>query len=151
MQMSPALFKICCILSLSATPAFDVSVTNAYADEARMDGPALKAIFPGMTMTGKYSDGLNFRETYHPDGSITYVDDLSADKGRWFVRGKLFCTFYEASDGACFSVQKSGDNCFEYFVQEEEDGSPAANPGQWNSIGWDETKPSTCDLAPKTA
>ncbi len=116
----------------------------------KMSNSEISATFPGMTMVGKYSDGMNFRETYHQDGSITYVDDVSADKGRWFVRGKLFCTFYEVSNGACFSVQKSGANCYEYFVEEEENGSKSANPGEWNSIGWDEDKPSTCDLAPKT-
>jgi hypothetical protein len=117
----------------------------------QMDTTDLSTTFRGMTMIGKYGDGTNFRETYHPDGSITYVDDLSADKGRWFVRGKLFCTFYDVSNGACFSVQRSGKNCYEYYIQEEEDGSKSANPDTWNSIGWDETKPSTCDLAPKTA
>jgi hypothetical protein len=115
----------------------------------QMDGIQLSATFRGMTMVGKYADGMTFKETYHEDGSITYVDDASADKGRWFVRGKLFCTFYDTANGACFSVQKSGTNCYEYFIQEEENGSPSNDRGAWNSIGWDEAKPSTCDLSPK--
>ena len=127
-----------------------VSAQGVKDNPLRMDTIELSATFSGMTMTGKYGDGMKFRETYHPDGSITYQDDASKDKGRWFVRGKLFCTFYEASDGACFSVQKSGENCYDYFTEEEEDGNPSAEPGAWNSIGWDEAKPSTCDLSPKT-
>ncbi|MGL4488889.1 MAG: hypothetical protein ACRCU5_05530 [Rhizobiaceae bacterium] len=116
-----------------------------------MTNPQISATFPGMTMVGKYADGTNFRETYHKDGSVTYWDEVSVDKGRWFVRGNLFCTFYEASDGACFSVQKTSTNCYEYLVEEDEDGTKNAVPGAWNSIGWDEEKPSTCDLTPKTA
>jgi hypothetical protein len=115
----------------------------------RMTNSELSATFPNMTMVGKYADGMNFKETYHEDGSITYADDASVDHGRWFVRGNLFCTFYDTANGACFSVQKSGANCYEYFIQEEEDGSPSGDLNAWNSIGWDETKPSTCDLSPK--
>lgn len=115
----------------------------------QMDSLLLSSTFRGMTMVGKYADGMTFTETYHQDGSITYADDASADKGRWFVRGKLFCTFYDTANGACFSVQKSGNNCYEYFIQEEENGSPSTDQGAWNSIGWDEAKPSTCDLSPK--
>jgi hypothetical protein len=115
----------------------------------QMDSIQLSATFRGMTMVGKYADGMNFKETYHEDGSITYADDASVDHGHWFVRGKLFCTFYDTANGACFSVQKSGTNCYEYFIQEEEDGAPSTDQGAWNSIGWDEAKPSTCDLSPK--
>jgi hypothetical protein len=117
--------------------------------QKRMDGIAISSTFPNMSMTGNYSDGMKFTEVYHPDGTITYSDEASQDNGRWYVRGALFCTFYDVANGACFSVRKSGANCFEYFIEEEEDGSPSADHGAWNSIGWDNTKPSTCDRDPK--
>ncbi len=123
---------------------------NSPDNPLQMDSLQLSATFRGMTMVGKYADGTKFRETYHLDGSITYIDDASSDKGRWFVRGKLFCTFYDTANGACFSVQKSGTNCYEYFIQQDESGRPSADQGAWNSIGWDEDKPATCDLSPKT-
>ncbi len=117
----------------------------------QMDGIELSAVLSGMTMTGNYGNGVKFTETYHPDGSVTYADDQGNDRGRWFVRGRLFCTFYETSNGACFSVKKSGDNCYEYFTQEEEDGSIHADAGAWNSVGWDKNKTTSCDLADKTS
>lgn len=122
---------------------------DAVQNPLQMDNIQLSATFSGMTMTGKYADDITFTETYHANGSITYQDDLSTDKGRWFVRGNLLCTFYEISNGACFSVQKSGDNCYEYFVEQTESGNLPPKPGAWISIGWDQSKPSTCDLAPK--
>lgn len=118
---------------------------------ARMTSGELSSSLSGMTMTGNYGNGVKFTETYHPDGSVTYADDQGNDRGRWFVRGGLFCTFYETSNGACFSVKKSGGNCYEYFTQEEEDGSIHADAGAWNSVGWDQGKVSSCDLADKTS
>ncbi len=133
-------------------------VTNSWASAQdlkrngrEMDGIELSATFPGMTMVGNYGNGVKFTETYLADGSVAYSDDQGSDRGHWFVRGRLFCTFYEASDGACFSVRKSGDNCYEYFTQEEEDGSIHVDAGAWNSVGWDQNKQSSCDLADKTS
>jgi hypothetical protein len=131
-------------------------ITNTNGDDrkppvVRMETMELTATFPGMTMTGQYGDAMTFTETYNRDGSITYRDDSMSDKGHWFVRGKMFCTFYESSSGACFSVRKTGHNCYEYFTEQEEDGTPTIQPGAWNSIGWDKSKPSSCDLDPKTS
>ena len=151
MQMSRDLLKICCSLSLSVSLALHVCAGSAYADEAHMDGPALKDIFPGMTMTGNYGNGVKFTETYRPDGSIDYWDDQGTDTGRWFVRGNLFCTFYDASEGACYSVRRSAENCYEYFTQEDETGASHDNAGNWNSVGWDRAKPAGCDLSDKTS
>jgi hypothetical protein len=118
---------------------------------ARMNGPELSSSFPGMTMTGNYGNGVKFTETYHPDGSIDYWDDQGTDTGRWFVRGDLFCTFYDASEGACYSVRRSAENCYEYFTQEDETGASHDNAGNWNSVGWDRAKPAGCDLTDKTS
>lgn len=151
MQMAPSLLKICHGSGLSLLLALHISAASALADDARMDGPSLKAIFPGMTMTGNYGNGVNFTETYHPDGSIDYWDDEGSDTGRWFVRGNLLCTFYDLSEGACYSVRRSAENCYEYFTQEDEAGASHENAGSWNSVGWDRDKPSGCDLADKTS
>ena len=102
-------------------------------------------------MTGNYGNGVTFTETYHPDGSIDYRDDEGSDTGRWYVRGNLFCTFYNASEGACYSVRRSAGNCYEYFTQEDETGATHENAGNWNSVGWDNSKPTGCDLTDKTS
>ncbi len=138
------------ISTLLFTGSF-AAAQSARPNGRQMDGIELSSTFPGMTMVGNYGNGVKFTETYHPDGSIDYSDDQSRDRGRWFVRGRLFCTFYETSNGACFSVKKSGGNCYEYFTQEEEDGSIHVDAGAWNSVGWDQSKQSSCDLADKTS
>lgn len=108
----------------------------------------LLATLPGMTMTGHYADGVKFTESYLAGGKIDYTDDLSVDTGNWFERSGLFCTFYVKGLGACFKVVRTGENCFEMYVAESQDGTREENQN-WNSIGWDVNKPSTCDLSEK--
>lgn len=136
-------------LFVFAWPALGQQASGAPA--TRMTGPEISSAFSGMTMTGNYGNGVNFTETYHSGGAIDYWDDQGTDTGRWFVRGNLFCTFYDASEGACYSVRRSAGNCYEYFTEEDEAGSAHENAGNWNSVGWDREKPSECDLADKTS
>ncbi len=116
-----------------------------------MNSQEILKTFPGMTLVGNYSDGMKFSETYQQFGSINYSDDQSRTTGHWFERNGLFCTFYVDANGACFSVKKSGANCYEYFIREEEDGTLSPMADKWNSVGWDESKPSTCDLSDKVS
>ena len=127
-----------------------VGVGTAQASE-HMSGTDILITFPGMTMVGNYADGMKFRETYLSSGSITYKDDKSLTTGHWFERNGLFCTFYVAANGSCYTVKKSSANCYEYYVREEEDGTLSPMADKWNSVGWDETKPSTCDLSDKVS
>jgi hypothetical protein len=113
-----------------------------------MTGSELLATLPGMTMTGHYADGVKFTESYLAGGKIDYEDDLSIDTGNWFERDSLFCTFYVKGLGACFKVVRTGENCFEMYVAESQDGTKEENQN-WNSVGWDITRPSTCDLSEK--
>ena len=132
-----------------ASPAIGQQAAGGTA--SRMTGTEIFSTFGGMTMTGNYGNGINFTETYHPGGAIDYWDDQGTDIGRWFVRGDLFCTFYNASEGACYSVRRSAGNCYEYFTEQDESGKAHENAGNWNSVGWDRKKPSDCDLAGKTS
>ncbi len=143
------LIRLSFVAILLATSS--ASAQDLQRNGRELDGIELSSLFNGMTMVGNYGNGVKFTETYNRDGSIAYSDDQARDRGHWFVRGRLFCTFYEKSNGACFSVKKSGDNCYEYFTQEEEDGSIHADAGAWNSVGWDQSKQSSCDLADKTS
>jgi hypothetical protein len=119
------------------------------ADSVQLDGLALLKAFSGKTIQGNYADGVQFTETYHPGVQITYQDDRESDTGNWFERNGLFCTFYVKGDGACFAIIKSGTNCYEMYVRENEDGTPSDLNGNWNSVGWDTSRPSTCDLSDK--
>ena len=140
-----------CYISLFCSALPVAAQESAGKPAMRMGGQEISSVFNGMTMTGNYGNGINFTETYNADGSIDYRDDQGGDSGRWFIRGSLFCTFYDASEGACYSVRKSAENCFEYFTEEDEAGEVHENAGSWNSVGWDITKPSTCDLTDKTS
>lgn len=130
-----------CLIAALAVPALA-------AERRHMSSSELLAVLPGMTITGHYADGVNFTESYLPGGKIDYSDDLNVDSGNWFERGGLFCTFYLKGQGACFKVVRSGENCFEMYVAESQDGTREENPN-WNSVGWDIAKPSTCDLSEK--
>jgi hypothetical protein len=124
-------------------------VSAAFAGERHlMTTSELLATLPGMTMTGHYADGVKFTESYLGSGKIDYRDDLSVDTGNWFERNGLFCTFYVKGQGACFKVVRTGENCFEMYVAESQDGTKEENQN-WNSVGWDIKKPSTCDLSEK--
>lgn len=99
------------LLALAVTPA-------TAQDDGLLADEALKAEFAGKTITGYYLDTkVGFVETYRTDGRITYRDDLQADLGRWWVDGKLFCTFYDRISGGCWYVRKVNANCLEFFPQ----------------------------------
>jgi hypothetical protein len=119
-------------------------------DGIELDGLAVLQAFSGKTIQGNYADGMQFAETYHPGGNLTYRDDRESDTGHWFERNGLFCTFYVKGDGACFAIIKTGSNCYQMYVRENEDGSPSEMNGNWNSLGWDASRPSTCDLSDET-
>lgn len=114
----------------------------------RVPEAELEGIFSGMTLDGVYADGTFFTEIYKDDGSIRYHDPDGSDSGEWSVQDGKFCTFYEASQGACFIVERDGANCYSFFVP---DGpGPDAKPeADWTSRGWNRELPPTCPKAPE--
>ena len=74
-----------------------------------MSGPDIEATFGGVTLDGIYFNGTYFTEAYHDDGTIRYWDAVAADSGEWSVQDGQFCTFYEGQEGACFTVERDGD------------------------------------------
>jgi hypothetical protein len=114
-----------------------------------LDAGQIEAALLGVTLDGIYADGTYFTETYHDDYSVRYWDANGADSGRWSIRKNLFCTFYEAQQGACFQVRRDGDNCFSFF--EMDDQKPSVAKTDWTSRGWNREKPSTCPAPPAAA
>ena len=133
-----------CLILLSLTDGSALA-----AERHEMNSAEILAALPGMTMTGNYSDGMRFTETYAPDKSIAYQDDRGSDTGSRFEKDGLFCTFYLSLQGACFKVVRTGANCYEYYVAEGQDGVKSEPDSHWNSVGWDVKHPSTCDLSDK--
>ena len=80
-----------------------------------MDAFELRAAFDGVTVTGAYASGVEFTETYKPGGAITYRDEINTDTGNWYIWGPKLCTFYVSLNGACFSIRKLGENCFQAY------------------------------------
>ncbi len=112
----------------------------------RLTEPEIVAAFTDITLDGVYYDGSYFTETYHEDGSIRYWDARAADSGEWSVQDDQFCTFYAGQQGACFFVQRDGDNCFTFFEKDADTGELAAD---WTSRGWNRERPPTCPEAPE--
>ena len=108
----------------------------------------LEKTFKGMTLDGVYYNSAYFTEVYREDGSIRYSDANGADSGKWSVKNGQFCTFYEGQEGACFTVEKDGANCFTFFEKDPDTGQ--IDRDKWTSRGWDRAKgKATCPTAPE--
>ncbi len=137
-QRPTALLAAVLLLALVATPA---------AAGKRLSGADIAVDLAGVTLDGIYFDGNYFTETYHDDGTIRYWDAVSADSGEWAVRDGQFCTFYEGQEGACFTVERDGANCFTFFEKNPDTG--AIDPQKWTSRGWNRAHDNTCPVAPE--
>ena len=111
-----------------------------------MTGPDIEAILGGVTLDGVYFSGDYFTEVYRLDGTIRYWDAIAADSGEWSVQDSQFCTFYESQEGACFTVERDGDNCFTFFEKDPDTG--AIDPKKWTSRGWIRGRDNTCPETP---
>ena len=107
----------------------------------------ITAAFTGMTLDGTYLDGTYFTETYHDDGTIRYWDAVGADSGEWEVKDGQFCTFYDSQQGACFTVERDGANCFTFYERDTKTGE--IDHDAWTSRGWNRAHDATCPTAPE--
>ena len=112
----------------------------------RLSEPQIEATLGGATLDGIYFNGNYFTEAYHDDGTIRYWDAVSADSGEWSVEHGQFCTFYEGQEGACFTVERDGANCFTFFEKDPDTG--AIDAKKWTSRGWIRGHDNTCPDAP---
>jgi len=125
-----------------------VSLVPAVEAGQRLFGFEIEKTFSGFTFDGIYDDGAFFSETYFEDGSIRYHDVDGADSGQWSVEGDTFCTFYEAAQGACFFVERDGENCFTFYEAVEETAGKLVPNDTWTSRAWNRDSDSTCPSPP---
>jgi hypothetical protein len=118
------------------------------AASERMIAADIQKTFSGMTLDGVYNDNSYFSETYNDDGTIRYHDTEQSDSGQWTVKGNTFCTFYQLQEGACFFVERDGDNCFTFFEAIKGDNGQMSEAKDWTSRGWDRKSPDTCPSKP---
>jgi hypothetical protein len=125
------------LLALVAAPA---------AAGERMSPAEIETTFTGATLDGIYFNHVYFTEAYHDDGTIRYWDAVAADSGEWSVQDGQFCTFYQGQEGACFTVERDGANCFTFFEKKADTG--AVDPKTWTSRGWIRGRNNTCPEPP---
>jgi hypothetical protein len=125
-----------------------LALAAARPDGLWMTPSELETTFKDKELTGEYASGRSFSETYRADGGLRYRDDMRESGGHWSVSGGTFCTIYDDDPaGGCFRVQRSGDNCFEfYFVARTEDKTPGpdARDPDWTARAWFADRTSTC-------
>lgn len=132
---------------LLGAAALLLAASSAGASE-RMFGFEMEKTFAGFTFDGIYDDGAFFSETYFEDGSIRYHDVDGADSGQWSIEGDTFCTFYEGAQGACFFVERDGENCFTFYEAVEGEGGAPKASDTWTSRAWNRESDSTCETPP---
>lgn len=126
----------------------------AAVDQIWMTEAAMRAAFIGKTLDGHYVDGVEWTETYDANGRLDYKESTArAGAGRWYFRGRVFCTFYDPGhglNGGCFTAVQSSANCYEFHVadlrrrDDEQDAGPGPM-GQWVARAWRRDGPSTCE------
>ena len=117
----------------------------AHADGAR----TVLDLFAGTTISGEYASGERFTEVFDGNGATIYADATTSAQGRVTVEeGRLCFVYPETGDltGGCFSVERRGDNCFDFYGKDS-----AANLYQrrnglgWTARAWRSNLPSTCE------
>jgi hypothetical protein len=143
-----ALSIVACVSAAAGLPAL--------ADNGWMTADAIRTAFTGKTLDGYYVDGKSFTESYNSNGRLDYRDDQRSGTGDWYIRGRLFCTFYDPGqgiDGGCFFVTRTGANCYEFHSAggatdlDIDRGEPGPR-SQWVARASRRGEASTCQSGP---
>ncbi|MCB8838382.1 hypothetical protein [Aurantimonas sp. VKM B-3413] len=125
-----------------------------------MSEAALKAVFADRQLTGTYSDGSAWRESYSSTGTLLYEGQEGRLTGRWAAEADGFCTSYDGSNASsgCFQVMRHGANCFDFYGLDEASGKPTTAIGEiregrgwsarhiWRAISRPALRTSTAEL-----
>lgn len=124
-----------------------------------MTEEAMRQSFIGKTLDGHYGNGVTWTETYGAEGRLDYRETARKAVGRWYFRGHVFCTFYDAPqnqpalNGGCWTTLKTSANCYEFYLAGLARDPPFEDGEQgmaqrWNARGWRQGEPSTCTEKP---
>jgi hypothetical protein len=125
----------------------------AHADPEWMTEDAMRGAFIGKTLDGHYTNGLEWTETYDPNGRLDYRERVRASGGYWYFRGRVFCTFYDPGhgfSGGCFTARQESANCYEFYFaglsEHDADRAPLQGPfSWWVARASRRGEPSTCE------
>lgn len=126
------------------------AATAAAADSrAWMGEAAIRAELTNRRLSGIYPNSISWSEEIFTDGTTDYVEAGLRSRGRWTLKGSLFCFKYDQPMmGGCFRMIKIGSNCYELYV-EREDGQtppvPRRDDVAWNGRMWRTAERPTCD------
>jgi hypothetical protein len=123
------------------------SATQTPAGGFWMNEQELQKTFAGQRVEGEYKGGSRFQESYSDGGLVSYEDENRESGGKWSIQAGTFCTIYDDdTQGGCYRVRRSGDNCYEfYFVARTEDEArKEPRDPSWTARAWFSSKPATC-------
>jgi hypothetical protein len=157
MMMSTFRPALVAVLAVALGLVSAVSPETLRADSDRpfwMSADALHQTFSGQAITGNYSDGRTFDESYAAAGRLVYTEHEPPRRqtGHWSIVNDRFCTIYDtSSSGGCFRVHQVSANCFEFYfetrTEEEARRSTPRNP-TWTARAWRVDAVPTCDGKP---
>jgi hypothetical protein len=150
--------------TLAYTPALSTPGAALGLEGRWMTEAAMRAAFIGKTLDGHYVDGVEWTETYDKSGRLNYTESTRrAGAGKWFFRGRVFCTFYDPGqglNGGCFTAVQVSANCYEFHVADltrsdggkdadRDDADAGPGPiGKWVARAWRKEAPATCEERP---
>ncbi|MHB2168026.1 hypothetical protein [Alsobacter sp. R-9] len=97
-----------------------VAASIAHAADKKLTGPQIKAAFTGKAGTWSSTDGKtsgNFSFTADTESITGNFPGFSEDKGKWWVKGNLFCNqFAKLRSGkeACQEIIQTGDKTYKF-------------------------------------
>ena len=123
------------------------AATGAEAGQ-RLFGFELEKTFSGFTSTASTMTARSSARPISRTARSATTTSNGADSGQWSVEGDTFCTFYESAQGACFFVERDGENCFTFYEAVEGAGGALSPSETWTSRGWNRESDSTCTTPP---
>jgi hypothetical protein len=130
----------------------------AFANTPWMTEESMRADFIGETLQGYYWDGQSWIGSYAGSGRYEVREGEKHAVGAWYFRGRAFCFFYGPPHWPlaerCGAVQKLSANCYQFHLVYPRTGELLPTEGdfrplvQWNSRGWRQREPSTCEEKP---
>jgi hypothetical protein len=130
----------------------------ASADTPWMSEKDMRSAFVGETLQGYYWDGKTWIGSYADGGRYEVREGEKHAVGTWYFRGRAFCFLYGPPHWPlaerCGAVQKLSANCYQFHLVYPSADKELLTEGdfrplvRWNSRGWRQREPSTCEEKP---
>ncbi len=134
----------------SAVP-FLLAMFAVSAPAHAADAQAVLTLFKGTAISGEYASGARFNEAFDKDGTTLYTDADGMIEGRVTARDSSLCFTYPNAatlDGGCFTVERRGDNCFDFYAADTHASTFQRRNGlAWTARASQDDRPSTCEAA----